>query len=1739
MRKGLFVLCMFLLPLLAVPLSARGQTPSLSGEKWTGKLAQMPAPLPAGKASLGKVNTPSALNIGTRLTTSDQAYSRGQTRWSPNGSWIAYEQEGDIYIISPQGGAPKNLTASIDGYCYAPSFTPDGKAIVYTWYDGTDFNTNEIDQMDISTGTVTNLFTSGACGVWSHNGKLFAGRDLSGQLVVIDASTKIQTVINAGDGYYEYLCFSADDTAIITTIVDSQSTGKLYAFSPSGGSPAQITKHDGMHLYPDCSPDGKWILYTYMNTDGDTQLYALSTSDLSYQPVFPTSAGLYYCCGSFSPTSQRFSYLNWDTTLQCYEVYVAPFPLTTVSSSITVTSPNGGETWTAGTSQNITWTSTTDIAAVNIHYSTDNGTNWKPIVIAATAMYGLFAWTIPDSLSGKFLIRVSSSSDASIGDISDAVFTIQKTTKLTLTSPNGGEVISAGASFPITWTSSGITQVYLEYSTDGGSSWNMIAGGVNASTGSYSWTTPSVASANYLVRISDSEDMTVKDISDAKFTIAVPTVKVTSPNGGEVWTAGSTQNITWNSAGVDNVVLSYSTDGGTTWTTIETKLAAIPRTYSWKTPSVNSQKCLVRVSDSASLSRNDVSDAVFTIAPATSASITVTSPNGNERWISGSSHPVTWTSSGVSYVNIDFSSDGGSTWSSVATNVNSGSGTGSYPFTIPDLISRNCIFRISSNSDSSIKDVSDAAFTIAPIPFLKVLNPAGGETWASGETRAIIFRGSGVSRVDLEYSTDNGANWQTIVSGVDVTTLNVISTNLNIVSDYSFSWTLPSIASASSNCMVRVINANDTLIRDRSTAFTITAEPSIALTYPAGGETFQVGETVTIRWNAAGVTNVNIGFTTDPTGQTYDYLIGTNIDASLGQYQWTVPNSITVTGTIIVVKTGSDTPYDYNRTFFNIEAAQSSITLLSPNGGETYQPGKKVTVRWQSQNMGQIAIMYTTDNWFTSDYISQTIDSSAGSVEWTIPNVNSSTCMVGLGDGVTNDYSDAFFTIAPGAQPYVQLTAPNGGEVWTAGTAQNIRWTSQNSSSVKLDYSTDSGTNWKMITASTSATTEVYSWNVPNEISANCLVRITDVTDVSAQDVSDGQFSIISSATAFITVKAPVEGDQWAIGSTQVIKWDFRGISGVKIELSTDNGTSWTAVAVNPSTAANGTYSWTVPDSISTKCIIRISDTGDATVFGVSGKFEILKPKLVITHTPITEAAETSVLTFTASVVGAANPIVELVYGITGERTFETRVIMKKSGDNTYSCTLAQGTFTANGIEYIISARDSVNVGLRASIPETGYYCITARVTDMVSTNTIAGGSIQNAYRMFSVPLDLDADAVADQFTRQPKGSMGPDWRLFRFSPGETDPKEYPNIDGFNPGTAFWLITRNEFKFQAPAGKTVTTADPFTMTLKPGWNDIANPWMFDISWNDIENPSNASLSVPYAYEGSWSDPTSSSRVLKPWRGYAVKNLENRNVIIRLTPKPAAGTQKIAVFRDDMQWKLTLSATAGLASDRANHIGVRSDALSEWDSTDHVEPPVIGEYVSLSFPHQDWANHPSAYTVDFRSPGSSLAWNFDVKTNISDQRVTVSLEGLSSLPEGAAVKITDRDTGNVVETAGNSFSFLSSTSGIERHFTLTVSNANDTENTDSQTRPAQYVTTRSYPNPFNPSTVIRYELSQSGRVLITVFNTVGQKVREYDLGMRDRGAHELVFNAKGLTSGTYMYRVDAGYATVQGKMMFMK
>ena len=65
------------------------------------------------------------------------------------------------------------------------------------------------------------------------------------------------------------------------------------------------------------------------------------------------------------------------------------------------------------------------------------------------------------------------------------------------------------------------------------------------------------------------------------------------------------------------------------------------------------------------------------------------------------------------------------------------------------------------------------------------------------------------------------------------------------------------------------------------------------------------------------------------------------------------------------------------------------------------------------------------------------------------------------------------------------------------------------------------------------------------------------------------------------------------------------------------------------------------------------------------------------------------------------------------------------------------------------------------------------------------------------------------------------------------------------------------------------------------------------------------------------------------------------------------------------------------------------------------------------------------------------------------------------------------------------------------------------------------------------------MSHPEKVSILVFNSLGQRVHVYELGYREQGIHELVFDASELTSGLYFYRVDAGYSSVTGKLLYMK
>jgi photosystem II stability/assembly factor-like uncharacterized protein len=88
---------------------------------------------------------------------------------------------------------------------------------------------------------------------------------------------------------------------------------------------------------------------------------------------------------------------------------------------------------------------------------------------------------------------------------------------------------------------------------------------------------------------------------------------------------------------------------------------------------------------------------------------------------------------------------------------------------------------------------------------------------------------------------------------------------------------------------------------------------------------------------------------------------------------------------------------------------------------------------------------------------------------------------------------------------------------------------------------------------------------------------------------------------------------------------------------------------------------------------------------------------------------------------------------------------------------------------------------------------------------------------------------------------------------------------------------------------------------------------------------------------------------------------------------------------------------------------------------------------------------------------------------------------------------------------------------------------------SNEMPIGYSLQQNYPNPFNPSTEIRYSLPNESSVKISVYNIAGALISELFSGIKEAGNHTLNFNAKGLSSGIYIYTITAN--STDGKQLY--
>lgn len=500
---------------------------------------------------------------------------------------------------------------------------------------------------------------------------------------------------------------------------------------------------------------------------------------------------------------------------------------------------------------------------------------------------------------------------------------------------------------------------------------------------------------------------------------------------------------------------------------------------------------------------------------------------------------------------------------------------------------------------------------------------------------------------------------------------------------------------------------------------------------------------------------------------------------------------------------------------------------------------------------------------------------------------------------------------------------------------------------------------------------------------------------------------------------------------------------------------------------------------------------------------------------------------------------------------------------------------TTRGLEYKVFAKDSLSNPYGAGpagsnsngiCGDDNYYWQAVRVRTGADGefridkdgNPVAlpSGSAQTNYALFSVPFELDKFSPKEVL-EDDLGKYDPKkWKFFEYRP-EMAPNgwvEYnstaPTIAPFYPGRAFFILVADPGKvIDSGAGKTVATNKRFVIELKSGWNLIGTPFNFPIS---RENLTLVNSKIPQdstqgpslrSYERGWNI----DNTMEPWKGYALyveprRPNEKINLLIcpiATTPRVGKNARLNATAKNE--WTIQISASAGAALDTANYLGARNAAAVQYDDFDLIEPPVIGEYVSVSVPNLSWSQLAMHYAADFRPVDQEVyEWPLQVKSNAVASEVQLEFKNLANLPGGYEAYLLDAAYGMARNLKSNpSYRLVTTANGIEKSLRLLVGKPEALQKRTGGLAlvPSAFELAQNFPNPFATQqapalTAIRYALPQPATVTVEVYNMLGQKVRtlvsrqfqaaDYYLATWN-GRDEV---GKEVSSGVYVYRMLA-------------
>jgi len=269
-------------------------------------------------------------------------------------------------------------------------------------------------------------------------------------------------------------------------------------------------------------------------------------------------------------------------------------------------------------------------------------------------------------------------------------------------------------------------------------------------------------------------------------------------------------------------------------------------------------------------------------------------------------------------------------------------------------------------------------------------------------------------------------------------------------------------------------------------------------------------------------------------------------------------------------------------------------------------------------------------------------------------------------------------------------------------------------------------------------------------------------------------------------------------------------------------------------------------------------------------------------------------------------------------------------------------------------------------------------------------GSDISKYSMISIPLDLDKPSVSDVFDELPVNDKTK-WRISHYDNATNSNRELTSSSTLQPGVGYWLIVKDNpgMPLTTGTGTTVNILPPFTISLKAGWNQIGNPYNFNILWSDVVS-ANPGLPISFrSYNGSIKNFENKTTLNVMEGGFV--NVQADMQLMFPVKKNTGGRTSSSLYVlensiDQNEWEVDFTIKQGDISNVIGGLGMRPDASEDFDIYDGFSMPRFDEFLEINHTKKLNKYH---YSKDVVPTAGSYIWTFNLDASDKEKQATIN------------------------------------------------------------------------------------------------------------------------------------------------------